>query len=151
MGYEEIRSYVELGSLALTVPLLVLCSVVVYECYPLMYRCFKFYKDDKKICWIIAGIFFGFGGHIVDNFYWAIPWTSHFLGLGYTEALIKFGVFPNIIFRQFLTALSAYCHIRAFIAPENFRDAKWLNVLLGVTVMVGFMYAGYLLLLKNTP
>ena len=33
MGYEEVRSYVELGSLALTIPLLVLCSVVVYGVY----------------------------------------------------------------------------------------------------------------------
>ena len=149
MNYEEIRTIFELGSLALTIPLVFLCSMVVYECYPLLIGCIKSYKDDKKICWIIAGIFFGFGGNLIDNIYWAIPWTSNFLDLNCTADLVKFGVIPNVFFRQFLTSLAAYCHIRAFIAPEHFRDAKWLNVIMFSTLAFGTIYVGSLYYLKN--
>ena len=151
MDYEHLRSIVELGSLALTVPLVFLCCMVIYECYVPLKHCIQKVQGDKKICWIIAGIFFGFAGNLIDNIYWAIPWSSNYLGLKYTEDLIKFGVFPNIFFRQILTAFAAYCHLRAFIAPEHNRDSRWLHIIIIITFIFGVFYVFSLWHVKGMP
>lgn len=151
MDYEKLRSFTELGSLALTVPLVFLCFMVIYECYKPLKNCLRKAKEDKKICWIIAGIFFGFSGNLVDNIYWTIPWSANYLELKSTSDLIKFGVFPNIFFRQILTAFAAYCHLRAFIAPEHNRDSMWLHAIIIITLFFGVFYVFSLWYVKGMP
>lgn len=136
MRYEDIRMLVELQSLALTAPVLVLCVFVVFECL-------KPLKDSEKgsqMRWILLGIALGFSGNLVDNLYWMIPWTSNYLGLGVTPDLVNFGVFPNLIFRQTLTSIAAYCHIRAFIPKTNTRLLRFVNWAVIISVFLGQGY-----------
>lgn len=140
MDYEHVRIVVELQSLALTAPVLVLCAFVVYECInPL--------KDSIKgsqMRWILMGICFGFAGNLVDNLYWMLPWTANYLGLQFTSTLVNFGVFPNLLFRQTLTSVAAYCHLRAFIPESNVKLLRFLNRAVIGSIILG---QGYILTL----
>ena len=60
------------------------------------------------------------------------------------DALISFGVFPNLVFRQGMTLLAAYCHIKAFIPTENKLLANKVHKIFISTIILG---QGYILLL----
>ena len=140
MNYENIRIIVELQSLALTAPVLVLCAFVIYGClHPL-----KTSIKGSQMRWILFGICFGFLGNFVDNLYWMIPWTSNYLGLSTTPDLVNFGVFPNLLFRQTLTSVAAYCHLRAFIPEDNTKLLRLLNWGVAASIILG---EGYILTL----
>lgn len=136
MNYESIRIIVELQSLALTAPVLVLCAFVIYEClHPL-----KTSIKGSQMRWILFGICFGFAGNLVDNFYWMFPWTANYLKLPITIDLVNFGVFPNLLFRQTLTSIAAYCHLRAFIPEDNTRLLNFLNWGVVTSITLGQVY-----------
>ena len=140
MNYENIRIIVELQSLALTAPVLVLCAFVIYEClHPL-----KTSIKGSQMRWILFGICFGFAGNLVDNLYWMFPWTANYLGLSSTPNLVNFGVFPNLLFRQTLTSIAAYCHLRAFIPEDNTKLLRFLNWGVVASILLG---EGYILAL----
>lgn len=140
MNYENIRIIVELQSLALTAPVLVLCAFVIYEClHPL-----KTSIKGSQMRWILFGICFGFLGNLVDNLYWMFPWTANYLGLSSTPDLVNFGVFSNLLFRQTLTSVAAYCHLRAFIPEDNTRLLRLLNWGVVASIILG---EGYILTL----
>lgn len=140
MNYENIRIIVELQSLALTAPVLVLCAFVIYEClHPL-----KTSIKGSQMRWILFGICFGFLGNLVDNLYWMFPWTANYLGLSSTPDLVNFGVFPNLLFRQTLTSVAAYCHLRAFIPEDNTKLLRFLNWGVVASIVLG---EGYILTL----
>jgi hypothetical protein len=100
--------------------------------------------------WIICGITIGFLGNAVDNLYWLIPWTSHYLEMPFTTNLIEFGVFPNIIFRQLMTTIAAYCHIRAFIAPTlgASRKTRRITKICLLSIAFGQLYSVIVWLIK---
>lgn len=140
MNYEDIRIIVELQSLALTAPVLVLCAFVIYECL----RPLKTSIKGSQMRWILFGICFGFAGNLIDNLYWALPWTADYLSLSSTPDLVKFGVFPNLLFRQTLTSVAAYCHLRAFIPEDNTIMLRLLNWGVVTSIVLG---EGYILAL----
>ena len=94
--------------------------------------------------WILFGICFGFAGNLVDNLYWMFPWTANYLGLSSTPDLVNFGVFPNLLFRQTLTSVAAYCHLRAFIPEDNTKLLRFLNWGVVASIVLG---EGYILAL----
>ena len=168
MSYEFIRTIVELQSLAWTVPVVVFSAFVVKESYTpfkkglsTMFCGIRKTKNglDKSPAtalqiqkhWFITGIFIGFLGNMVDNFYWTIPWTANYLSAPYTRAWQDFGVFPNIFFRQTLTLLSAYCHIKAFIPrnPNNPHQYRFLNITLIASIIIGQLFI-FILWTANT-
>ena len=79
MVYENIRTFIELQSLAWTMPVLAGCDLVVYECQKSL-RSNKGDKKSKQLVWILLGICIGFTGNFVDNLYWLIPWTMSYVG-----------------------------------------------------------------------
>jgi hypothetical protein len=115
MTIPDLRTTIELQSLAFTAPLLVLALLVVIEALPALMAAPRY----TPIWWMTLGIILGFVGGFSDSFYWSFPWSSHYLDLRIAQALNENGVFSNIIFRQLFGILSAYCHIRAFVAPEK--------------------------------
>lgn len=136
MEYESLRTFIELQSLALTAPVLVLCAFVVFECV----KPLRGSKRNTQMRWILLGICTGFLGNLVDNLYWMIPWTANYLGLSCTAALVNFGVFPNVFFRQFLTSVAAYCHLKAFIPDGHPRLHSLVNWAVVVSVVMGQGY-----------
>ncbi len=148
MSYEATRTFVELQSLAMTAPVLVLCAMVIYECITPL----KTAVPRTQIRWILFGIILGFSGNLVDNFYWMIPWTSNYLQLPITSDLVNFGVFPNLVFRQGLTTVAAYCHIRAFISPDKPRLLLCTNIMVILSFLMGQIYIFFLhQLQQNLP
>lgn len=140
MSYESIRTIIELQSLAFTLPVLLLCFLVVYECVPTIPHA----QRNTQMRWILLGITIGFTGNLVDNFYWMIPWTSNYLGLPQTPDLVNFGVFPNLLFRQIFTIVAAYCHLRAFISPSRPKLIFCCNMMFFGSILLGQFFIIYL-------
>jgi len=68
---------------------------------------------NSSQCWFILGVSTSFLGAMVDNLYWGAAWTAEFFNLSCSRELFMSGVYSNIIFRQVLGSVAAYCHIRA--------------------------------------
>lgn len=143
MTFENFRSLVQLQSLALTIPLLVLCVLVIRELQkPVHSACLGWGgKRKKQMCWILIGLLFGFSGKIVESIWWFIPWTLSYLEHPSWKSFNDMGVFVNIIFRQLFFTFSAYCHLRAFIAPDKQSSAtKATNYILLTAFIIGQIY-----------
>ncbi len=146
----DYRTFVELQSLAFTVPLLVLAFLVIYESVPAFLGCSK----GTPMWWMVLGIILGFIGGFFDSFYWGFPWSFHYLGLPMADVLNVNGVYSNLVFRQGFGIAAAYCHLRAFIAPskDSFRDSRLMRILHYFVVMslvAGQLYVLTLYLVKN--
>lgn len=148
----------ELISLALTFPTCSLNLLVVVLFYRSAIAAF-FVRHKKAAGWVSMGICIGFIGSTVDNTYWAIPWTSSFLGSEHTAELVNFGVHPNIFFRQICGILSSYCHARSvlgFVEIESGLTTKrarnnlrFLNQFTAWSFLTGFLYAFLLIVLAE--
>lgn len=78
--------------------------------------------------WFIIGVFFGFIGQVLDNSYWFVPWSLAYIEHPTTSVWIKSGVWFNIIFRQTMGSLAAYCHVKSYVvhADTGMSLAKFL-------------------------
>lgn len=153
LNYESTRVLVELQSIAWTFPVVVLCFFVVKESYKhvknFLLGSLKEKKSfSRKMKWLISGIFIGFLGNLVDNFYWALPWSLNYLNDPHTKFLQDFGCFPNLLFRQIMTTVAAYCHIRAFIYPNKQDCSKTLNAILIISLLGGQVFVTCLYLIN---
>lgn len=151
MTLEKLRILTQLQTLAWTLPMLVLCFAVLWEIKkPTYTACFKLNGEKKtQMCWILCGIFFAFVGKIVETAWWAIPWTLDYLSHPLWAEFNSYGVYINAVFRQGLFTIAAYCHLRAFIAPEKQSGGtKAINWILAVSLILGQAYMITLLLIK---
>lgn len=76
--------------------------------------------------WLIIGVFLGFIGQSLDNSYWLVAWSSHYISETsvYTAWLFKNGVYFNIPFRQTIGTIAAYCHVRAAVQYSRSKSSK---------------------------
>lgn len=129
----------ELASLCFTVPTIVLSLMVVHLFFSEAWKSVRTRIKRKSIEWFALGIVIGFAGSVLDNLFWSIPWTCHYLGLTITSSLIEVGPVFNIPFRQIAGTAAAYCHVRS--AYEQFsasrQQVRWLNYVLVASLMVG--------------
>lgn len=145
--YENFKAFAQLQSLAWTLPMIALCIIVVTKAFKPAKEANKkgARNSSEKMKWFLTGIFIGFLGNILDNTYWAFYWGAGYLQMQEpVDALISFGVFPNLVFRQGMTLLAAYCHIKAFIPTENKLLANKVHKIFISTIILG---QGYILLL----
>jgi hypothetical protein len=152
LNYEITRIVVELQSIAWTFPVVVLCFFVAKEASKIVKKLLLGSTKEKKsfnaqMKWLICGIFIGFTGNLIDNFYWSLPWSLNYLNDPHTKLLQDFGCFPNLLFRQFMTLAAAYCHIRAFISPTKSDCTKNLHRIIIISLLGGqcFILALYLI------
>lgn len=138
-------------SLGLSPLVIILCIIVVKEWKSEIAK-ISFFRKKTSIEWFILGVVFGFVGNCVDNLFWMIPWSHHYIfdtaRLSFPEA----GVCINVFFRQFLTFLAAYCHIRAAIehSPGEFlKKVKKLNKITVFSLVLGVIYCVCLYLYKH--
>ncbi len=139
------QRFAELLSSGLTVVTIALSSAVVYYWFESTKNIIQKKKKLNSENWFILGVFFGFLGETLDNLYWLLPWTSAFLVLPETEALMNFGVFVNIPVRQGLGTFAAYCHIRAAIKYHN-RESEKANKILHYASLGGIAYSSALII-----
>ena len=152
MTFETIKALTQLQSLALTVPLIALCGAVLWEIRkPGQDICWKSNRTtgEKKMCWILVGLAFGFTGKIIESIWWAIPWTLDYIEHPAWFTFNSLGVFFNIIFRQAFFTVSAYCHLRAFTSPDKLSSGlKTVHWILGISLIMGQLYMITLLEIK---
>ena len=131
----------ELISLGMTFPTVILAIAVVIVWGPAAIRSLR-RKEKQPKDWFILGVFTGFIGGVLDNIYWAIPWTASFIDHPLTSTLINIGVYFNIISRQGFGITAAFCHLMA--APNS--KLKSLNYLLAAAHIIGVTYSTLLVL-----
>lgn len=96
--------------------------------------------------YFIIGVFLGFLGAFFDNLYWTVVWFSKALHYPHFNDLLYSGVYNNIVFRQTLGILSAYCHIRsALLYTENTSLLNRVHRIFLVSAIVGLWVMIYLL------
>jgi hypothetical protein len=142
MDYAQIREIALLQSLALTLPMLVLSGIVIWEIKALTFRG-MLSNAKSKMEWIVMGIFFSFLGKCVESIWWFIPWTLSYVEHPAWADYNSAGVFINIIFRQGFFSFGAYCHLRAFAA--NGQSLRFIHWILLLTVVMGQLYPLYLI------
>lgn len=116
----DIRRLAELASLTLTIPTVVTGVVVVGVWGPPAWKAWREGTLSAQ-AWFVIGVAVGFLGSVLDNLYWAIPWTASFYDLSYTDSLMANGVYFNIISRQGCGTFAAYCHLKAAEGHEGLK------------------------------
>jgi len=139
----------ELISLGLTVPTVVLALAVVAAWGPASIRAFKRGAANRRgEDWFILGVVSGFIGATMDNIYWAFPWTATFLEHRLGHELTMLGVFFNIVSRQGLGIVAAFCHMKAYEKSSPTRGRLLLAILLGGSWLVGASFSCLLMVIK---
>lgn len=146
----NLRTIFELQSLAFTLPFLALSIIVIFEATPVARKAKKY----TPIWWMTWGICIGFAGNFVDNLYWGFPWTFSYLENSVSQVLNRNGVYPNLIFRQGFGIVAAYCHIRAFVAPDKVaantnRLIRFVHYIMIASLLIGQAYVVTLYLIKH--
>jgi len=94
--------------------------------------------------WLALGITLAYLGESLDDIYWSLTWSLHYLGSPLGAELINFGPIPNLPFRDVLGAFGVYCHVRAvFVAGDRYSGAhiRLLNQTFIATLILGHLYA----------
>lgn len=102
----------ELLSLGLTIPALYWSLITLREWYPAFLVAWSAKKKTTHQR-LIIGVFISFAGSYVDNLYWGIAWSAAFLELPAQVFLFKYGVLPNIPFRQAPLLIASAFHTLA--------------------------------------
>ena len=133
----EIQKISEAASLGLTVPTIILALAVVRAWGP---RVFASIRQGRmtEAQWLILGVSISFVGAFLDNLYWAIPWSLHYINSPLAEKYFLWGVHGNIFFRQLAGVLAATCHLKGFYAGRNGYNS--LSFLLLLAHMAGVAY-----------
>lgn len=146
---EYLHGAATLLSLALT-PATIYLSIWV--CYLWWSEATSGWHSDSRSPqdYFVMGVFISFAGGAVDNTYWGLAWTAHYLGLVVTSKLFDNGVLFNLPFRQVTTALAGYFHVRASIEMAADRAHKTTGLKANVISLVaaGFVFAWILWLVK---
>lgn len=116
----QIQKLAELCSLSLTIPTVVSGVVVVKAWGPPAWAALRSGQLTAQ-GWFVLGVAAGFVGAVLDNLYWALPWTASFLELEAADALMARGVYFNVFSRQILGTFAAYCHLKAAEEHDSIR------------------------------
>lgn len=137
----------ELFSIGLTIPTIVLAFYVIWLWGPKALKIVKSRRRFVATDWFILGVTLGFIGQVLDNTYWQITWCSYYLESSDAISLVQLGVWFNIVSRQTLGILAAYCHVRSYKAtqPGNMRT---LSLICFISIASGCAFSAFLHLLK---
>lgn len=95
-------------------------QVFFHTCYRWRMQIIEFLKGAREsISWIGAGIFIGFTGSFLDNFYWGLAWSADYAQHPARDWLFRNGVYPNIPFRQVAGTVAGYFHLRGAMLYFN--------------------------------
>lgn len=133
----EIQKVSEAISLGLTIPTIILSLAVVRAWGPRVWFAMR-HGQMTEAQWLILGVSISFVGAFMDNLYWAIPWTLHFISSEHADFFFMLGVHFNIFFRQSTGILAALCHLKSFYAGR--RGYRSLSFLLLAAHIAGVAY-----------
>ena len=139
----EIQKVSEAISLGLTVPTIILSLAVVRAWGPRVWFAIR-QGQMTEAQWLILGVSISFVGAFMDNLYWSIPWTLHFISSEHAEYFFMLGIHFNIFFRQSTGILAALCHLRSFYAGRSgYRSLSFLLLLANIAGVA------YILIMHN--
>lgn len=133
----EIQKVSEAISLGLTIPTIILSLAVVRAWGPRVWFAIR-HGQMTEAQWLILGVSISFIGAFMDNLYWAIPWTLHYISSEYANYWFLLGVHFNVFFRQSVGILAALCHLKSFYAGR--RGYRSLSFLLLLANIAGVAY-----------
>ena len=133
----EIQRVSEAISLGLTIPTIILSLAVVRAWGPRVWFAIR-HGQMTEAQWLILGVSISFVGAFMDNLYWSIPWTLHFIDSEQADTFFLMGVHFNIFFRQSTGILAALCHLRSFYAGRS--GYRSLSFLLLLSHLAGVAY-----------
>ena len=137
-------------SLAATWPTILIGFGVVVHWGPEAWKAFlKNRKQRTAQEWLILGIAVGFLGSVLDNGYWGLAWSSHFIDhhSETTNTLFHRGVYFNIPFRQLSGCYAGYCHLFSYFQNRKSHTLRVRMVVL-CTSLLGVIYVSALALWK---
>lgn len=142
--------WAELISMGLTAPTIILGLCVVFMWGKDAIKAIRLPPSSRNPTqWFIMGVALGFLGAVLDNFYWAIPWTADFIGHESADYLFTRGVYFNIFSRQMCGVISAYCHIKSALLYKS-KDARGkLSWITGLSMAIGVVYVFIMVALKG--
>ena len=114
----ELQKVSEAVSLGLTIPTIILSLAVVRAWGPSVWFAIQKGKMSEAQ-WLILGVSISFVGAFLDNLYWSIPWTLHYVSSTHAEFWFLLGVHFNVFFRQSVGILAALCHLKSFYSGRN--------------------------------
>lgn len=62
---------------------------------------------------LIAGVYIGFWGSMIDNAWWGVAWSADYLELPFRNFFFHNGVYPNTFFRQTALIIAGGLHVHA--------------------------------------
>lgn len=133
----------ELCSLSLTIPTLMSGSVVLKAWGPPAWIAIRSGQLSAQ-GWFVVGVASGFLGSVLDNLYWAIPWTASFLDWESTDSLMSAGVYFNVVSRQMMGTFAAYCHLKAAEEHDSLRSGT-ANQIIAYSHVSAVLFAALLL------
>lgn len=144
------QHYAEMVSLALTFPTIALSIAVVVAWLPGTTRGWTSANTnpERAQAWFMTGVCMAFVGSILDNTYWAVPWSMSFIGHPAEDSWMSHGVYFNIWFRQAAGTFAAYCHLRA-ARLAGLKVAQLAETLFGVSMLIGIAYVVALYLYRG--
>lgn len=84
MFWDNLHGVFTLISLGMTFPALTVC-VLVLRSWHRRYLDYMLKKDRKPSTMLIAGVYLGFMGSMVDNSWWGLAWTFDYLDHGWRD------------------------------------------------------------------
>lgn len=143
----DIHELTNLVSLGLTIPTVTLAIAVVYMWSPAAKdKLFKSNKEAKD--WFILGVCLGFLGASIHGLYWFTYWLLDYFEINYYSTLKDYGPTINILSRQGLGMLAAYCHLRAALITKK-RNTRVINHLLVTSHLSGCILILLLFIVNN--
>ncbi len=99
-------------------------------------------KEEKTSSdYLLLGVFISFTSKFLDQSFWHYAWTCVFCYDPNSDSIIKFGVIPNIFFRQVLTILAAYCHVVGAAKAKNKKSLIFVvNILNLLLIVLGIVF-----------
>ena len=145
-------------SLSATWPALTVCVMVLMSWHS-QYIAYCKSQHRTPSATLIAGVWIGFFGSMIDNAWWGFAWSFDYIDTG--EGLIhwwrnfffKYGVFPNTFFRQGALIWAGVLHVSAEnMSRETKRETAVASdktkKILALSVLAGIAYTAMLIAIK---
>lgn len=154
VGWEYFYSFVTLLSLGLSLPAMAIAALVIFG----WHKEFVLYKQTKNPTSeqrLIAGIYRGFVGSLIDNAWWFFAWTFDYLDMEFwRNVFFAYGVFCNVIFRQGALIWAGYLHIEAENMSKKTRKAikkarRRSKMVIIQSIVMAFIFVAFLFLIKH--
>lgn len=139
------NSWLELLSLALTIPTLFLAGLVVWRYFPSIRKLIRAKGRVQPRDLLISGIVISFMGAIADNIYWGIAWTCAYFDLPQKSWWFANGIWSNVPFRQGAGIIAAFLHLSAALTWLQSKRIFLLSALLFLATLGAYLLSGRLI------